>query len=184
MSAYENYDASSFRKWYYEKNISVEAKEQGFIESHQEGYTVSFPESALIEGCNFSHGLSSINISKENPPFKKPAGNSVNDYPAHLNIKTSTKDILYYPLEIKQRYVNAKNFFLYATQKDFIGTSWSDEKSNYLIIEVRGDRYYSPNKALQWSKPLAIIFDILTAPLQILVSIFLFGRMMINGVGC
>ena len=184
LRAYEDYDASSFHEWHYEKHISAKAKERGFIQKRQEGYAVIFPESALIEGCDFNKGLSSISISKENPPFKKPPSNSVNDYPTHLDIETSKKDIIYYPLAIPHGYRSVHSSFLYATQKDFVGASWHDEKSNYLIIGVDADRYHHSNKALKWAKPLAIIIDILTAPFQMIGAVFIFGFMMINGVKC
>ena len=179
LRAYEDYETSSFGRWYYEKSISAKAKERGFIEKRQEGYAVIFPESALIEGCDFDNGILSVDISSEKPP-----GNSVNDYPAHLDIKSSTNDIIYHPVNIPHAYNGVSSTFLYVTHKDFIGKSWADEKSNYLIIGVDADRYYYPNQSLKWLKPLAFIFDVLTAPFQLAGGAFMLGLMMVSGVKC
>jgi len=184
LSVYEDYDPKLFSRWYYEKSISVKAKERGFIEKRREGYAVIFPESALIEGCGFDNGMLSVDISNENPPFKKPPGNSVNDYPAHLDIKSSTNDIIYHPVDIPHAYNGVNSSFLYVTHEDFIGKSWADEKSNYLIIGIDADRYYYPNQSLKWLKPLAFILDMLTAPFQLAGGAFMLGLMMVSGVKC
>ena len=184
LSAYEDYDPKLFRRWYYEKSISTKAKERGFVEKRQEGYAVIFPESALIEGCDFGNSMSNVGISNGKPPFIKPPGNSVNDYPTHLDIKSSTNDIIYHPVNIPHSYNGVNSSFLYVTHKDFIGKSWADEKSNYLIIGVDADRYYYPKQSLKWLKPLAVILDVLTAPFQLAGGAFMLGLMMISGVKC
>ena len=164
--------------WYYNKGIDDKDRYQGYIEKAYQGYTVIFPESALQEGC---HVHSSIPILT-NPHFKPPTG--ANDFPLILESDKNLTDVVYYPLDIMNGYINHNNFMVYATKQPFVNSNWDDEDgSNYLIIELRGDRYYH-DKVEFYKLPLSIVADFLTAPLQVLIGVGLWVLLIATGVRC
>jgi len=155
-----------------------DTKHQLTIDRERQGYTVIFPESELKEGC---HVNSSIPILS-NPHFIPPTG--VNNYPLILKLDSNLTDVVYYPLDIKKGYFYHKNFFVYATNQPFVDIDWHDKGgSNYLIIELRGDRYYH-DKVEFYKLPLSIVADFLTAPLQVLIGVGLWVLLIATGVRC
>jgi hypothetical protein len=164
--------------WYYNDKVNDKDRYQGYIEKLIQGFTVTFPESALKEGCDVN---SSIPI-RNNPHFNPPTG--VNDYPLILELDSNLTSVVYYPLDIKKGYFYHKNFFVYAENQPFVDSDWNDDGgSNYLIVELRGDRYYH-DKYASYLLPLAIVADFLTSPLQVVMGLGLWILMIASGVKC
>ena len=164
--------------WYYRDKVNDKDRYLGHIEKLSQGFTVIFPESSLKEGCHVS---SSIPILTD-PHFNPPTG--VNDFPLILELDKNLTDVIYYPLDIKKGYINHNNFMLYTTKHPFVNSDWNDEGgSNYLIVEIRGDRYYH-DKYASYLLPLAIVADFLTSPLQVVMGLGLWILMIASGVKC
>ena len=183
LNYYDNYRSSDFSQWYYQETVSKKAQEMGYLKKLQKGYTVTFPESALKNECSDLPvtNLVDIYLGKKDVPFKPPLSNSVNDYPLYLEFNKGVKDIIYFPMENMSSYYNYPNFFTYASQEKVVEPSWKDEASNYLIVEVKGDRKYSPNKSMKYMMPLAIVGDFISAPFQFIVGAFILITMVVTG---